>query len=174
MTEIRIRPFQTGDEIATAKVHIQSWQEAYKGLIPQFYLDNLPSELESRTDMWRQIAKHPKRWAWVAEDQSGIIGFSLFGPARDTNKEGYIELGAIYLLSTYKGKGIGYSLLKTGYSQMRQFGFQKSYCWVLENNPTIKFYEKTGAKFNGDKKQDEIGGVILNELAYEWSALNFS
>ena len=34
----------------------------------------------------------------------------------------------------------------------------KAYCWVLEGNPTIKFYEKSGAVFNGMEKPLEIGG----------------
>jgi len=34
---ILIREAIVGDEAAIAKVHIQSWQESYKGLIPQDY-----------------------------------------------------------------------------------------------------------------------------------------
>ena len=86
----------------------------------------------------------------------------------DENKIGYIELGAIYLLEKFKGLGIGFSLLNEGFNFISAFGYQKSYCWVLEGNPTINFYEKTGAKFSGDIKTDEIGGQQFNELAYEW------
>ena len=91
-----IRTAVLGDEFQIAQVHIQSWQEAYSGLVPQNYLDNLPLELEERIDMWKRILANPKRWAWVAENSQGIVGFVLFGPPRDSNQEEFIELGAIY------------------------------------------------------------------------------
>lgn len=172
MSSPTIRPAKPGDEKQLAQVHIQSWQEAYRGLIPQEYLDNLKSELDERTKMWTNIMGNPKRWAWVAEGPNGIVGFSLFGPPRDSGKENHIELGAIYLLASEKNKGIGFSLLSAGFNKMRDLGYKKAYCWVLENNPTIKFYERSGAKFSGQIKQDEIGGKNFNELAYEWNSLN--
>lgn len=103
-----------------------------------------------------------------------IVGFVLFGPPRDQNKEGYIELGAIYLLKEYKNLGVGRSLLLTGLNFMSSLGYQKAYCWCLEGNPTSKFYEKSGAVFSGETKFDEIGGKQLRELAYEWASLNSS
>ncbi len=115
-----IRTATSGDENQIAKVHIQAWQEAYKDLIPQEYLDSLPSELEERIDMWKRILANPQRWAWVAETDRGIVGFVLFGPPRDENREGFIELGAIYLLASKKGKGIGFSLLSAGFNKMKK------------------------------------------------------
>ncbi len=170
--QIKIRQAASGDEARLANVHIQSWQEAYRGLIPQAYLDNLPNELIERTEMWTKILANPNRWAWVAENANGIAGFILFGPPRDANREDFIELGAIYLLASEQGKGIGYSLLSVGFSNMRNLGFRRAYCWVLENNPTIKFYERSGAHFSGHLKTDEIGGQSFNELSYEWDDLS--
>lgn len=143
---IKIRRAEHGDENQIAKVHIQSWQEAYKGLVPQGYLDKLPSEIEERIDMWKRILANPERWAWIAEGPEGIVGFVLFGPPRDPNREGFIELGAIYLLESEKRKGTGFSLLSAGFNKMKDLGYKTAYCWVLENNPTIQFYEKSGAK----------------------------
>lgn len=169
---IKIREAKFGDEAQLAKVHIQAWQEAYAGLVPQNYLDQLPSEQQERTDMWKSLIANPKRWAWVAEGPKGIVGFVLFGPPRDENRDEHIELGAIYLLASEKSKKIGFSLLSAGFNKMRDLGYKKAYCWVLENNPTIKFYERTGAKFSSQVKQDEIGGEMFNELAYNWEDLN--
>lgn len=172
MTNTKIRAAQIGDEPAIAKVHIQSWQEAYKGLIPQDYLDHLPSELEERIENWKRTLANPKRWTWVAEGPQGIVGFSLFGPPRDQNRENYIELGAIYLLESEKNKGIGFSLLTAGFNKMKELGYKKAYCWVLENNPTIKFYERSGACFSGHTKEDKIGDKLFKEWAFDWNSLN--
>jgi ribosomal protein S18 acetylase RimI-like enzyme len=167
-----IRTAVLGDEFQIAKVHIQSWQEAYFGLVPQNYLDKLPLELEERINMWKRILANPQRWAWVAENSQGIVGFVLFGPPRDVNRGGFIELGAIYLLASEKGRGTGFSLLSAGFNKMKDLGYKRAYCWVLENNPTIKFYERSGASYTGQTKQDEIGGKNFNELAYEWNSLS--
>lgn len=171
--KIQIRKAQLGDELEIAKIHIQSWQEAYKKLIPQSYLDNLSNELNERTQMWSRILTNPQRWAWVATVSNQIVGFILFGPPRDKDRDGFIELGAIYLLQSHKGMGIGFSLLTTGFEFMSSLGYKKSYCWVLEGNPTINFYKKSGAAFSGHIKTDEIGGQQFNELAYEWASTPF-
>lgn len=168
---MKIRIAKTGDELQLAKVHIQSWQEAYKGLVPQAYLDQLPSKIEDRIKMWTSIIASANRWAWVAENEEGIQGFSLFGPPRDVNRDQFIELGAIYLLASHKGQGIGFSLLSVGFKAMADAGYKKAYCWVLEGNPTIKFYERSGAKHLGLRKEDDIGGTMFHELAYEWDSL---
>ncbi len=167
----KIRRALQGDETVIAQVHIKSWQEAYRGLIPQDYLDQLPSKTDDRRKMWTNALSNPQRWVFVAEKAEGIVGFVVFGPPRDENRDGFIELGAIYLLESEKGKGIGFSLLSVGFNLMKEIGYKRAYCWVLENNPTIEFYERTGAKFSGQTKEDEIGGKKFNELAYEWDSL---
>lgn len=172
MNRITIRPALAGDESQIAKVHIQSWQEAYEGLIPQNYLDRLAFELEDRIKMWKRTLANSQRWTWVAEGSDGIVGFILFGSPRDQNRDDFIELGAIYLLGSEKGKGVGSSLLLEGFCAMKELGYQKAYCWVLEGNPTTKFYESSGASFSGNKKEDEIRGKIFNEWMYEWSDLS--
>lgn len=43
---------------------------------------------------------------------------------------------------------------------------------MLEGNPTIRFYERTGAKHNGKIKEDVIGGQKVKELCYAWEDIN--
>jgi GNAT superfamily N-acetyltransferase len=155
-----------------SRVHIQAWQEAYQGLIPATYLDGLSDEFDERVEMWQNILANPKRWAWVAVKNDSVVGFILFGPPRDENHEYYIELGAIYLLAAHKAMGIGFALLSAGFNFMKSLGYQKSYCWVLEGNPTTRFYENTGAKFSGQTKVEETAGKDMTELAYEWPSLD--
>lgn len=174
MKYIQIRKAARGDELAIAKVHIQSWQEAYKGLLPQAYLDRLPSELNERVENWTKRLVNNERWAFVAESDKGIIGFILFGPAREPNKAEYIELGAFYILADYKGLGIGFRLLQAGFECMQGLGYQRAYCWVLETNPTIQFYEKTGAVFSGQVRDDEVAGEIFVDRIYQWESLNLN
>ena len=34
--------------------HIECWQDAYKGIIPDDYLENMPAQIEKRTEWNRQ------------------------------------------------------------------------------------------------------------------------
>ena len=172
MPAFKIRRAKHGDEEQIAKVHIQSWQETYKGLVSKDYLDKLPEELVERIETWKNILNSPNRWAWVATVSDSIVGFILFGPPRDEDRETFIELGAIYLLSEKKGKGIGFALLSSGFEFMKTLNYQKAYCWVLENNPSTLFYEKCGANCFGQTKMEETAGQDLKELAYEWATLD--
>ena len=38
---VELRDARKGDELAVAEVHVRSWQEAYRGLMPGEFLDAL-------------------------------------------------------------------------------------------------------------------------------------
>lgn len=114
--DFKIRRPIPGEELQIAQVHIQSWQEAYRDLLPKSYLAQLPSELEERHQMWLNILKNPKRWAWVAEVGGKIVGFSLFGPPRDSNRENYIELGAKFTCLMKTDQIAGQNFQELGYA----------------------------------------------------------
>jgi hypothetical protein len=42
--------------------------------------------------------------------------------------------------------------------------------WMLQNNPSIRFYEKSGA-LPVSSKEIEIGGARLSKLAFAWPDL---
>lgn len=171
IADTTIRPATVDDAAEIANVHISSWREAYRNLLPQDFLDQLPLTFKRRMNMWKQVTAESKKSIFVAEAKSGIVGFSVFEPARDASMRGYGEVSAIYLLEEFKGKKIGAALLKIGMNQLFKLNYSKAYCWVLEDNPTIKFYEKSGANFNGIEKTEEIGGTKVQELLYEWENL---
>ncbi len=170
--EILIRAAKTGDAPEIANVHLNSWREAYKGLLPQKFLDQLPLTFKRRMNWWEKIISNPDEFVLlVAEDKVGVIGFACFQAGRDQGMEKLTEVAAIYILEKYKGQGIGFSLLSSGFKQMKDRGFKEAYCWVLEGNPTIKFYERSGATVTDQIKQDEISGQKVNELVYRWGNL---
>lgn len=108
----------------------------------------------------------------LAEGDSGIVGFSCFGPPRDKEfDKRHGELSAIYLLEKFQGMGIGFELLQMGFVELVKQGLEQGYCWVLANNPTIHFYESTGTTANGITKEVELGGQKATELAYVWKNL---
>ncbi len=63
---MRVRPATIDDARSIAELHIRSWQWAYKGLIPDSYLESLPTTLE-QLDVFLERAgdRYAVDWAHV-------------------------------------------------------------------------------------------------------------
>jgi GNAT superfamily N-acetyltransferase len=131
-----IRPAQLTDAVGIAEVHVRSWQDAYRGLLPQDYLDNL--DVGRRREGWDRILATtgwPRTGAFVAEGSDGIIGFIHVGPSRDEDEPGVVgEVTAIYVLARAWGSGTGRALMAAAVSSLSDAGFDQARLWVLDTN----------------------------------------
>lgn len=170
---IRKATFEDSAEIAN--VHINSWREAYKGLLPQDFLDERPLYFKNRYNLWKKLTVDESQITFVAEcSENGVVGFINGGIARDKDFFGHIEVYCIYLLQKYHGKKIGFELLRMYFDEAQQRGYGKAYLWVLDENPTIKFYERAGAKNTGQAKDAFLMGQLkVKELCFCWDQLSF-
>jgi ribosomal protein S18 acetylase RimI-like enzyme len=75
-----------------------------------------------------------------------------------------------YLLDRAQGQGLGTALLRKLAESLGAKGFKGMTVWVLERNPAIHFYEKSGAALV-NAKEIEIGDVVLQEVAFAWPDL---
>ena len=75
------RNAHSDDVRGIAEVHVRSWQAAYRGQVPDSYLEGL--SVAKRELMWTEILKDQMRGVLVAEDEARIVGFASFGPVRD-------------------------------------------------------------------------------------------
>lgn len=172
---VSIRPARPDDASGIANVHLNSWREAYRGLLPEDFLESLPLTFQRRLNWWRKSIEAPENGLriWIAENEKhGIVGFAAVEAARDSLFEGSDELAAIYLLKHYHRTRTGFSLLREGLRGLREAGYQRAYCWVLKGNPTLSFYQRTGARVTGDTKIDKMGTLQLHELACVWDDLS--
>ena len=73
----------TLDDLAEmGRVHVQVWQEAYAGLLPDDYLAGLDPTVGPKR--WRQRIEDPShRVAWWVARADGIVGMATAGPGRD-------------------------------------------------------------------------------------------
>jgi ribosomal protein S18 acetylase RimI-like enzyme len=173
MSEVVIRRATLEDAAEIANVHINSWREAYKGMLPQDFLDDRPLYFKNRYQLWKRVTSNPSEITFVAESKdNGIVGFINGSKPRDPEYQDYAEVTSVYLLKKYHGKKIGYQLLREFFGVARAQGFNKAYLWVIENNPTIKFYERSGGVFNNHKKEDTIANQKVSELCYVWTNLD--
>ena len=152
----QVRKAKVEDAFGIAFVHVRSWQVAYRGHMPDEFLDSL--DVEKRANMWRELTQTPDKIVFVAEDQeTNIVGFSALGPSRDADANPITaEISAIYVHPEKWQKGIGRALLAASLDQIRKCEFDQITLWVLEANQRARsFYESFGFMPDGAAKNDE-------------------
>jgi len=156
------------DKMAVSKVYEESWKFAYKGLIPQDWLDSIPG------GRW---ASGLERSGWdtlVCLDRGRIVGTGSFCKSRFEAFPDWGEVISLYLLPEYMGKGYGKILLESVVLELKKRGFENIFLWVLEENRRARhFYEKFGFLPTGDFLEDSIGGKDLREVRYIYKSRNF-
>jgi GNAT superfamily N-acetyltransferase len=98
------------DAEVCAAIHVASWKAAYRGLMPDEYLDGLC--VDDRLPAWREMlaAERPPRTIIVViEDDEVVRGFATCRPTADTPTCG--EVGAIYLEPDTWERGLGRQLM---------------------------------------------------------------
>lgn len=164
-----VREATHNDVAAMARVHVDTWRTAYRGIVPDELLANL--SYEKRENGWHQILDNTSKddnYTYVAEDESGkIVGFANGGVERAGDSVYQGELSAIYVLKSHQQKGIGRELVRVVAQRLSQRGIHSMLVWVLAKNPACRFYETLGGQ-KVYEKEIERGGVKLIEIAYGW------
>jgi ribosomal protein S18 acetylase RimI-like enzyme len=168
-----IRPARMQDVPAIAVVHVRSWQAAYRGLLPQAYLDGLdPGQRIGQWERSVSAAGRPDGGTLVADAAGRLSGFVSYGPARDDDADARPagEIYAIYLLPAAWDEGIGRQLMAAALDRLGEAGFDRVILWVLDSNARARrFYEAGGWRADGAAKQDDSFGVPMTEVRYRRS-----
>jgi ribosomal protein S18 acetylase RimI-like enzyme len=160
------RPALT-DAHSVARIHVASWQAAYRGMVPQDYLDAL--RVEPREKFWREAIARGSPELWVAEVDAAVVGWVSFDASRDTDAAGTVgEISAIYSLAEHWSTGVGLNLWLTARSRLIERGFTAVTLWVFaENARAIRFYRAAGFEpMPGSVQHHERGGKSLLEQRY--------
>lgn len=164
-----VRPAQVEDAPQIAKVHVETWQSAYQGQMPDLYLKSL--SIAKRTETWERDLrdKNSKFRVFVAEKQGKVVGFIGVCPCRDIDMpSGTGEVGSIYVDRLSAGQGVGSALMEVGLDCLKKQGFKKATLWVLTSNEkTRKWYEARRWKIEGKTKTEARENFFLNEIRYE-------
>jgi len=168
---MEIRRALADDALGVAGVHVRSWQAAYRGLLPDLYLDQL--DVERRRVGWTQTIAEtdwPRSGTLVAaEANANIVGLAHVGPARDDDVDPVVvgELAAIYALPEVWGSGVGRRLMAAAVNMLRDAGNAQAILWVLEGNDRAqRFYEIGGWQLDGAAQDIVIADTPLAEVRY--------
>lgn len=162
--DVRIRDATSEDAPACAAVHVASWQVAYRGMIPDDYLDALTPE--ARLPRWQEwlAEEHPSRRVLLAEVAGEVVGFGSFH-AHPSLGPSWALLPSLYLAPAAIGRGIGAGLMAAGLEHLRAEGFEHVELWVHpDNHRARRFYERLGWRSDGTRNVEEVWGVRLDEV----------
>lgn len=129
-------------------VHVATvaWNETYKGIVDDNYLNKLYETEEQRAnDIYNKFDEEDNHQL-VLEVDNNIVGFVNVGDTDDTNYDNCGELHAIYILGKYKGKGFGKKLFEAGVEELKRMGYDKMIIGCLVGNPSNDFYKHMGGK----------------------------
>lgn len=151
-----------------AKIHVETWQCAYKNQIPDSYLNNL--SIEERTKGWKKQIENPEKgvYAFVIETDGKVVGWCTAGVSRDKDASKETgELHGIYIHPDHTSKGFGSKLMSHALTTLKKDGYEKATLWVLDTNEkTRKWYEHKGWRVEGKTKSEPREGFDLHETRY--------
>lgn len=165
---VRIRQAQQVEAGAVAELHIRAWQWAYRGQLPDAFLDGLSGALEQRTQQWGTRIGRAEQRVWVAERATRMVGFASTTPSDDKDAlPNTGEVSGLYLEADWAGKGVGRLLFAQAVDDLRLRGCDRVTLWVLETNERARrFYEIAGLRTDGVTKVEPRTGFELREVRY--------
>ena len=164
---ITIRLADTDDAALIGRVHVESWQSTYEGILPEDYLTDL-SEVRVAASWGEILAKSGRVGAtFVLEDEAeGIVGFADSGPERG-GKPKAGEITSIYLLKAWQRQGYGRRLVAQAARYLAAHEAESLAIWALEANMARGFYETLGG-IEAERRQIRFAGTVLAEVCYRW------
>lgn len=161
-----VRKASEHDASRVAEIQVKTWQVAYRGLLPDDYLDGL--DPVRRAVVWKGLLAEPKGAVFLAQKDSHVVGFCDVLPSRDPAAPPEIaEIAAIYVEPAAWGTGAGRSLIAAATGYARDHGFVIVTLWVLATNERAKrFYVAAGFMPDGAEKTVERPGLTLHEVRY--------
>ena len=174
---MRIRRARRTDAAAIGRVHVETWQSTYAGLLPDTMLASMSDVRQSA--WWARALADPAqaRGIFVADDdETGVVGFGSCGPVRDPpeglngTEQRVGEVYTLYVEPDFQNRGLGRRLLDALFRQLSADGCDTAVLWMLADNPTRFFYEGLGGVVVGDRI-DTMAGKDVEERAYAWRDL---
>lgn len=161
-----VRPCTPRDAGAVVALRVAGWKTAYRGIIPDSYLDELAVDGGRRRT---RMAERDHECAEAVAVQAGeIVGWVVAGPPRDDDRTApeHGEIYACYVRPGWWRRGVGRLIYGHAVRQLADQGRTSVALWVLEDNQRARrFYESCGMRPDGARKLLDFGRPVA-EVRY--------
>jgi ribosomal protein S18 acetylase RimI-like enzyme len=150
-----------------ARVHVTSWRETYRGLLPDAFLARMSEPGFARR--FRRLLTTPgEEVTLAAASRHGLVGYAQGGASR-RNRHGEAEIATLYVLRHAQGHGLGKQLMVETARALAAQGATSLVISVLRDNIRARgFYEHLGGEPEAARQEPGPGGRLLYEVAYLW------
>lgn len=167
-----VRDARMADAEDIARTEVETWRDTYATLLPDTYLVGT-LDVTRRIRGWRhRLRRRAQDKTIVASTHIAghIVGYATFGPTRANTLPYCGQLYELYLLSDYRGQGMGRQLCATVAERLLKAGILSMCVEVLEGNPSRFFYEALGGRIAA-RTEHPFAGRNLPALIYAWEDL---
>ena len=140
------------------------WNETYKGIVDDDFLDNLYVNEKERGDKHYNRFNEEENHVFVLEMDKKIVGFINVGISEDKDFDNLGEIYALYIMKKYHGYGLSKVLIDAGIDELKSLGCDKMVIACLKDNPTNSFYQYIGGKFIKNKIFEKLN--LLENVYY--------
>ncbi len=151
--DMNIRRATPDDADALARVHVDSWRSAYRGLVPDSHLERLNYEMRAKG--FRESIASGAEETYLVEQAGDLIGFLTLGGCRDADVDVAMtgEIWGIYLAPQHWRRGVGRQLCHEAEKMLISRNYRQVVLWVFEGNVAARrFYEAMGFEVDGASK----------------------
>lgn len=172
---IEVRRAVPGDARWMGSIHVAAWRAAYRGVMPDEYLDGLDEQ--EIAAVWRERLvsglsdRAPAGVAsstLVAELDGRVVAMAAVGPDRSHPDDA--STGELWMLNADPaawGTGAAVALHRVACDELAARGYGGAALWVVEENARARrFYEREGWTDDGETKTELIGGAVVSEHRY--------
>jgi len=168
-----VRPAEPPDGAAIAAVKWRAWRRAYRGILPDAFLDDLAVMPPPGYWVQRATAATPEtdgHWCFVAGPRGVVLGMADVVPARDEDLDAgrTAEVRMLYVDPSAQRRGVGGALLDAATGHAVEAGSEGLVLWVAEANAGARaFYEAAGWRPDGAGKRYQFTPeVAMDEVRY--------
>lgn len=154
-----------------ASVLVKTWQQAYKGLIDQDYLNSL--DLNQKIERWKNILQTPNRKSQIyvfLNNKDQVVGVCSIGESRYPEQKFTHELYLIYILPEYQRGGLGRFMFEDIKKKLHALDAKSLCVMVLQQGPAVGYYQKMGAQII-QEHQTKIGDKQYAEYLMGWDKI---
>lgn len=141
----------------------KSWESAYSEILSHEQIEYMLSTMYSEKEISTQM-KNPDYQYFLIFDESILVGFIGF---QFHYEESTTKLHRLYLLSEYKGKGIGKKAMNLLKEKVAETSDSRIILNVNKNNPAKKIYESQGFTIYDEGIFDIGNGFVMDDFLME-------